>query len=350
MRLKWFLVLAIIVSVCAGAQETANKPAQTDSAPSRCPGIAKFPQRSSWQIECSGPYAVPGHRCLVFPDVVMHGTVTDAGGEATLVVDDPRSPNRRAYFLHQHDELYNGRIVEITEKSVVLCEFVSDRQGNASTPHETTFPITRKPNPSVAENTLPAQPQPVGMIKGTRTSCTSGPFSGAKYNFHLQDLDVTDFFRLMHHVANLNFIADSGLKGRITLDAQGMPLDEAVAVAMRNSGLECELWNNVLHIATVETLKSQAERVSQDQGAGCVPDNWHGASLKLDLKDLPLSDLFRLVHEISHLTVLVDTQVKGTVTIAVTDQTWDRVLDMAARSNGFRCQFEGDTLRILSAK
>jgi type II secretory pathway component HofQ len=132
-----------------------------------------------------------------------------------------------------------------------------------------------------------------------------------------------------------------------------MPWDQALAVAMKNNGLECEPWGNVLHIATLETLKSQADRLNGKDAmpkTGCLPAEVHGPPMNLDLRELDLNDWFRLIHEISQLNLAVEPDVKGTITINVTNLPWERALDFSARNNGFRCEFKGDTLHIVSAR
>jgi type IV pilus assembly protein PilQ len=113
----------------------------------------------------------------------------------------------------------------------------------------------------------PAQPAPQA------TSCTSGHYTGAPLNLDLKDLDIKDFFRLIHEISGLNVVLDPSVHGIVTIDVTDIPWDQALAIVLRNNGLECELEGNVLRIATLETLRTEADarRAQQDALALQVP-------------------------------------------------------------------------------
>jgi type IV pilus assembly protein PilQ len=89
----------------------------------------------------------------------------------------------------------------------------------------------------------------------------------------LKDLDIKDFFRLVHEISGLNVVLDPGVKGIVTIDVTDIPWDQALAIVLRNNGLECELEGNVLRIATLETLRAEADarRAQQEALAMAVP-------------------------------------------------------------------------------
>jgi len=107
----------------------------------------------------------------------------------------------------------------------------------------------------------------------TSTSCTSGRYAGAPLNLDLKDLDIKDFFRLIHEISGLNVVLDPSVKGIVTIDVTDIPWDQALAIVLRNNSLECELEGNVLRIATLETLKLEADarRMQQEAQALAVP-------------------------------------------------------------------------------
>jgi type IV pilus assembly protein PilQ len=59
-----------------------------------------------------------------------------------------------------------------------------------------------------------------------------------------------------------------------------------------------------------------------------------------------LKDFFRLIHEISGLNVVLDPNVRGTVTLVLDDVPWDQALDIVLRNNQLDKQIEGNVLRI----
>ena len=105
------------------------------------------------------------------------------------------------------------------------------------------------------------------------TGCTTGHYTGAPFNLNLKDLDVKDFFRLISEMSGLNVVLDPSVKGTLTIVLNDVPWDQALAIVLNNNGLECQLQGNVLRIATVETLKNEAEarRAQQEAQALAVP-------------------------------------------------------------------------------
>ncbi|HLJ86978.1 MAG TPA: type IV pilus secretin PilQ [Candidatus Angelobacter sp.] len=110
------------------------------------------------------------------------------------------------------------------------------------------------------------------------TNCTSGPFTGEIIGgMNLKDADLKDFFRLIHELSGLNVILDPSVSGSLTIDVEDIPWDQALAVVLRNNGLECELQGNVLRIAKLDTLRAEADarRAQQDAIALAVPKETH---------------------------------------------------------------------------
>jgi type IV pilus assembly protein PilQ len=104
------------------------------------------------------------------------------------------------------------------------------------------------------------------------TSCTNGRYTGEPINLNVKDVDLKDFFRLLHDISGLNVVLDPSVKGTLTIVLDDVPWDQALAIVLGNNGLECQLQGNVLRIATLETLKTEAEarRAQQDAQALAV--------------------------------------------------------------------------------
>ena len=90
---------------------------------------------------------------------------------------------------------------------------------------------------------------------------------------NFKDLDLKDFFRLIHEISGLNVVLDPSVKGSVTIVLDDVPWDQALAIVLDNNGLACTLQGNVLRIATLETMKTEAEsrRAQQDAQALAVP-------------------------------------------------------------------------------
>ena len=73
-----------------------------------------------------------------------------------------------------------------------------------------------------------------------------------------------------------------------------------------------------------------------------------GELISLELKDADIKDFFRLIGEISGLNIVLDPDVKGSLTIFLNDVPWDQALDVVLRNNSLGKQLDGNVLRIAS--
>jgi type IV pilus assembly protein PilQ len=101
-----------------------------------------------------------------------------------------------------------------------------------------------------AEQKAQAGQQPAAM----------GPkYTGEPISVNLKDVDLKDFFRLIHEISGLNVVLDPNVHGTLTVVLDDVPWDQALDIVLKNNELARELEGNVLRIATVETLKHEAD-------------------------------------------------------------------------------------------
>ena len=94
----------------------------------------------------------------------------------------------------------------------------------------------------------------------TQTPATSGPkYTGEPISVNLKDVDLKDFFRLIHEISGLNVVLDPNVHGSLTVVLDDVPWDQALDIVLKNNDLARQLEGNVLRIATVETLKKEAD-------------------------------------------------------------------------------------------
>jgi type IV pilus assembly protein PilQ len=103
-------------------------------------------------------------------------------------------------------------------------------------------------SPMAAQGTLPASPEE------SKPSYTGEPIS-----VNLKDIDLKDFFRLIHEISGLNIIVDPNVTGSVTMVLDSVPWDQALDIVLKNNRLGRVLEGNVLRIARVETLTSEQE-------------------------------------------------------------------------------------------
>ena len=118
------------------------------------------------------------------------------------------------------------------------------------------------PVPTAAS--MPPQAQAVNLAQDQQAQQrsaqpTSGPrYTGEPISVNLKDVDLKDFFRLIHEISGLNVVLDPSVKGSVTLVLDDVPWDQALDIVLRNNGLDRQLDGNVLRIASIETLRTEA--------------------------------------------------------------------------------------------
>ena len=115
-----------------------------------------------------------------------------------------------------------------------------------------------------AGNTQAIQPA-VNLAAEQKLQLEQKPaLSGAKYtgepiSVNLKDVDLKDFFRLIHEISGLNVVLDPMVHGNLTIVLDDVPWDQALDIVLKNNDLSRQLDGNVLRVATVDTLRKEAE-------------------------------------------------------------------------------------------
>ena len=84
-------------------------------------------------------------------------------------------------------------------------------------------------------------------------------YTGEPISVNLKDVDLKDFFRLIHEISGLNIVLDPSVQGSLTLVLDDVPWDQALDIVLQNNGLDRRLEGNVLRIATRDTFTHEAE-------------------------------------------------------------------------------------------
>jgi type IV pilus assembly protein PilQ len=96
--------------------------------------------------------------------------------------------------------------------------------------------------------------------KSHPAQATAGPkYTGEPISVNLKDVDLKDFFRLIHEISGLNVVLDPEVKGTLTIVLDDVPWDQALDIVLKNNTLSRQLDGNVLRIATVDTMRKEAE-------------------------------------------------------------------------------------------
>jgi type IV pilus assembly protein PilQ len=115
-----------------------------------------------------------------------------------------------------------------------------------------TLTLGKETSPMAAQAAPPANPS--GPSEESRPVYTGEPIS-----LNLKDVDLKDFFRLIHEISGLNIIIDPNVGGAVTLVLDSVPWDQALDIVLKNNRLGKVMEGNVLRIARVETLTAEQE-------------------------------------------------------------------------------------------
>jgi len=92
-----------------------------------------------------------------------------------------------------------------------------------------------------------------------KPAASGSKYTGEPISVNLKDVDLKDFFRLIHEISGLNVVLDPMVHGTLTIVLDDVPWDQALDIVLKNNDLSRQLDGNVLRIATVETLRHEAE-------------------------------------------------------------------------------------------
>lgn len=93
----------------------------------------------------------------------------------------------------------------------------------------------------------------------------TGPsrYTGKRISLDLREVDIQDFFRLIHRISGLNLVVDPDVQGKITMVMNDVPWDEALELVLKNNGLGETLEDNVVRIAKQQTLTAEAQEQAE---------------------------------------------------------------------------------------
>ena len=79
---------------------------------------------------------------------------------------------------------------------------------------------------------------------------------------------------------------------------------------------------------------------------GSTEKQYTGEPITLNLKDADVKDTLQKFSELTGLNIVLDPEVRGTVTVSLTDIPWDQALELILKINGLGYTLEGNVMRI----
>ena len=106
-------------------------------------------------------------------------------------------------------------------------------------------------------------------------------------------------------------------------------------------------------------FEAAAANLDQEQAANQAPGSSYrsrtisetqtqftGEPISLDLKDADIKDVFRTISQLTGLNIVIDPEVRGTVTVQLEDVPWDQALDLILKQNSLGYVLENNIMRI----
>lgn len=112
-------------------------------------------------------------------------------------------------------------------------------------------------------------------------------------------------------------------------------------------------------LEAAETLAERQDAESQprdlsnpyeSRSIGQTERQYTGEPLTLNLKDADIKDTLQKFSELTNLNIVLDPDVRGTVTVSLTDIPWDQALELILKINGLGYVLEGNVMRIASTR
>src|ERR1043165_4854242 len=90
--------------------------------------------------------------------------------------------------------------------------------------------------------------------------------SGQVMSLDARDMDISDFFRLIANIGNVNIVLHPAVQGRVNLTVKDVPWEQLLDVVLKNHGLVRETQGNVMRIVPAAILEAeQRQKAATDQ-------------------------------------------------------------------------------------
>src|SRR5208283_5467329 len=193
----------------------------------------------------------PAEGKLVAP--VTSTSVEKAPEKISYVPSAPRSNARSSKALNEPAPRF-GLPNELTQPSIVLASL--KEKSEPARPEGNTQQAAQQ---AVQQASNAATTVAASQTTASPSTAPAARYTGEPISVNLKDVDLKDFFRLIHEISGLNVVLDPNVKGTLTIVLDEVPWDQALDLVLQNNGLDKQLSGNVLRVATRATLKNEAE-------------------------------------------------------------------------------------------
>jgi type IV pilus assembly protein PilQ len=220
----------------------------------------KPPKRAASETAAKNPGAIPT------PAVILPADLTQGSSALATLAPPQPPPQRPSASAGAREPATVASAAPGQQEASAAIRVATDASataGNANGSPSAAPSAIRSPDSGPAATFHPASAEPAGAARAREAQATTpvagGRYSGEPISVNLKDVDLRDFFRLIHEISGLNVVLDPSVKGSLTIVLDDVPWDQALDIVLHNNSLDKQLDGNVLRIATKDTLRREAE-------------------------------------------------------------------------------------------
>ncbi|MBI5183209.1 MAG: secretin and TonB N-terminal domain-containing protein, partial [Nitrospinae bacterium] len=128
---------------------------------------------------------------------------------------------------------------------------------------------------------------------------------------------------------------------RVEEEEEGEPPVEAVSEEIEEQGVEEGLEEKEEGIPTVVKVTDVKSKEKEEKKI------YIGKPISLDFQNANITNILRLITEVSGYNIITNESVKGKMTLRLNNVPWDQALDIILKNNKLGMEMEGNIIRIL---
>jgi len=178
----------------------------------------------------------------------------------------PPAPKKYATSKGPSGEINIKPVKENLEKvKVELQPLSTDNQEFKG--YEDLFVAQNTASPGAEGKTIMAGGIPLSFSAKT-ISGGSIKYTGEPISLSLKDADIKDVLRVFHDISRMNIVVHPSVAGRVTVDLENVPWDQALDIILKNNGLDYIYENNVIWVAPAGEIArkfAEQQRLQKEQ-------------------------------------------------------------------------------------
>jgi serine/threonine protein kinase len=174
---------------------------------------------------------------------------------------------------------------------------------------------------------------------------------GKPIDLDLKGTSLADALRMVSSACNLNIVLPDDVQATFSDRLSSVPCDQVFEVLLEAHGLwyEYSPEANLVRVAPRRQLDLEHEAAVQRAQEGFKDDKLPpGNAVDLDMKDVPLKDLVRMLGDAGKVNIVFPDEIAGSVTVRIKHVAWNHALEAVLESKGlwYRYRDNGRLVRI----